>query len=113
MLMLRYHENMSWAARTSRNKEFDAFETPEGRARLRSERIIHSLIDDILQSEGEGLLSACRDGVGGFVVRVELVRRSIRYNRTTYLSSREFDLLRNVPPVALLIGRRPEAFCVD
>ncbi len=95
---------MKRSAHASRNKNFEACETPEGRIRLRSERIVRSLLADILESDGARAVRAWRGASGkGYAVRVELKRSAIRYVRTTYLSAREFGYLKSLPPLGGLL----------
>lgn len=85
----------------SRNRHFHTFETPEGRAALRTSRRLKSLQRDILACAGEGGRARfVRTPVdeGGF--RVELSLERIQGRRVSMLAEAEFELLTQLPGVA-------------
>ena len=86
----------------SRNRHFHTFETPEGRAALRTSRRLRSLARDILTCHAEGGRVGCTpgglDAVGEVKVQLTLERLSGR--RTSLLSRDEYELLRALPGVA-------------
>lgn len=84
----------------SRNRHFHTFETPEGRAALRTSRRLKSLQKDILACAGEGgraqFLRTEQDE-GGF--RVELSLERVSGRRISMLAEAEFELLTQLPGV--------------
>ncbi|MFL5319791.1 MAG: hypothetical protein ACJ790_09050 [Myxococcaceae bacterium] len=84
----------------TRNRHFHTFETPEGKAALRTSRRLRSLQKDILACAGEGgraRFVRTEQKEGGF--KVELSLDSIQGKRTSLLQDAEFELLNELPGV--------------
>lgn len=78
----------------SRNRHFHTFETPEGRAALRTSRRLRSLQRDILSCHREGGLarfSQSPDAEG--TLRVELSLERVKGRRIAVLPLAEWELL--------------------
>lgn len=84
----------------SRNRHFHTFETPEGKAALRTSRRLRSLQKDILACTEEGgraRIVRTEQVEGGY--RVEISLDSIQGKRTSMLQDAEFELLSALPGV--------------
>lgn len=84
----------------TRNRHFHTFETPEGRAALKTSRRLRSLQKDILACCGEGgrvRFARRADDDRGF--RVELALERVKGKRVSMLEAAEFELLTALPGV--------------
>jgi hypothetical protein len=91
----------------SRNRHFHTFETPEGRAALRTSRRLRNLRDDLLtclQQGGRARCAPIEDAEGALRIELTLVR--LKGKRTTMLPQAEWELLTELPGVreALALG---------
>ncbi|MCI0571656.1 MAG: hypothetical protein L0Y66_12965 [Myxococcaceae bacterium] len=78
----------------SRNRHFHTFETPEGRAALRTSRRLRSLQRDILACHREaGTAHVAHTLDDGGQMRIELSLTRLRGRRVTHLSLAEWELL--------------------
>jgi hypothetical protein len=88
------------SAPLSRNRHFHTFDTPEGRAALRTTRRLRSLQKDILACVAEGgrahfVRQADADGEH----RIELRLERIKGRRISLIPMPEFELLKELPGV--------------
>lgn len=84
----------------TRNRHFHTFETPEGRAALRTSRRLRSLQRDILrcgEEGGEARFVRRPDPEGVLVIELRLER--VKGRRVSVLADAEFDLLLALPGV--------------
>jgi len=90
----------------SRNRHFHTFETPEGRAALRTSRRLRSLARDILTCHAEGGRVGCSPASAEDAgeVKVQLTLEQLSGKRTSLLSRDELELLRVLPGVASALG---------
>jgi hypothetical protein len=90
----------------SRNRHFHTFETPEGRAALRTSRRLRSLARDILTCHAEGGRVGCSPASAEDAgeVKVQLTLERLSGKRTSLLSRDELELLRVLPGVASVLG---------
>ena len=84
----------------SRNRHFHTFETPEGRAALKTSRRLKSLQHDILKCLKDGQpASFLRHQTADGAHRVELQFLKVLGRRTSTLTEPEFELLLALPGV--------------
>lgn len=84
----------------SRNRHFHTFDTPEGRAALRTSRRLKSLQKDILACHREGHPPRLRRRTGDDGEhRIELVFEKVKGSRVSVLMDAELELLRELPGV--------------
>jgi len=90
----------------SRNRHFHTFETPEGRAALRTSRRLRSLAKDLLTCQAEGGRVGCAPGAPGEAgeLKIHLTLERLSGKRTSLLSRDEYELLRALPGVAAVLG---------
>lgn len=91
----------------SRNRHFHTFETPEGRAALRTSRRLQSLREDLLTCLRDGGQARCapaEDAQGA--LRVELTLLRLKGKRTTMLPQAEWELLTELPGVREALDAR-------
>ena len=82
----------------SRNRAFEYYETPEGRRKLRSKRLLASIERDLLEFGLEHGFRVAEDPErGSFCVTVNLEARPVRYRRTCYLTDDELERLKGNP----------------
>lgn len=89
------------SAPLSRNRHFQTFETPEGKAALRTFRRLRSLHQDVITCVREGGSARCHvtEGPQG-ERRVELTLTRIKGHRTSMIGEAEWELLLGLPGVS-------------
>jgi len=89
----------------SRNRNFFAYETSEGRRLLRSERLLQSIEQDLLAF---GLVHGFRldheRERGRYCITVNLEASPVRYRRRSFLSETELAYLKSNPLLADLLA---------
>ena len=85
----------------SRNRHFHTFESPEGRAALKTSRRLQSLQRDIVASASEGRRPRVRrsEGPDG-KIEVELLFEAVKGRRISRLQDAEYELLLALPGVS-------------
>lgn len=81
----------------SRNRHFQTFETPEGKAAMRLSKRLRALQKDIaICTDAGGQPRVTRSGEEGSV-KVEIALEHLKSKRLTMLDEAEFELLRMLP----------------
>ena len=83
----------------SRNKHFQTFETPEGKAAMKLSRRLRALQKDIVACAESGGATVVRRSERDGEVKVEISFQELKGKRLTLLREGEFELLTILPGV--------------